>query len=684
MKIRDILKRGAAGFLTATMLLANSAVVHAADTDVEFSEEVIEASDGDAYEEVGGEETDQPEDQDEIVQGGKGSREKGDGTKDNPWNLVFDEDVEGALSLTGDYYYFEAPSNGAVSIQGCVPDGNGIPSGWIITSDGNDRVYLDDPVKGGNEYGFSTVDRKTFGVKKGERFYIRFFKSAENGYKVYRLKISFENSDLWEAEPDSDKDPKKIELNKEYSGVIINYTGDDVSKDLEDYYKFTLKKKATVRFFLKSDMNTRLGLFKKSFSEVDKIEYRFNNDGKEAVLEKTLSAGDYFVKVDTAGTNWTEYKVRIEAETGADKKFPETGEAIINEQPVKSLKEAFSLMTEAKDYVIELKSDMVGEKSLTVPKKATSLIIYGNGHSIVIKGSKFTAKCPLTLEDVTIKTVNAKKEGVAENLKLNAVAGLTINSAVEFGAKSTKIQVKSDMVLDGSLSSNSVTAENLKLAKGSQYILGEGDKLTVKKELKAEDGAEIYLNKGFKPISLKGSASGKVTFDGEENLADGTQVLNCSSKKISADTLKEVFDCADLTANHTVTYLYYLSGSKAFIFGEAIEFNGKTYGLWKDAVADMNAAVKEAKKNKTSVSFNVVINGDVNMGGKFALPKKGYEGLTIEGNGHSLTFTSDITLTADLTISDDTTLIKVNKKNEKVAGKIKEGKYTYTGPQISQ
>ena len=43
-------------------------------------------------------------------------------------------------------------------------------------------------------------------------------------------------------------------------------------------------------------------------------------------------------------------------------------------------------------------------------------------------------------------------------------------------------------------------------------------------------------------------------------------------------------------------------------------------------------------------------------------------------------FTSDITLTGD-TAFKNVALTKVNKKGEKVAGKVKKGKFDYSGPE---
>ena len=60
------------------------------------------------------------------------------------------------------------------------------------------------------------------------------------------------------------------------------------------------------------------------------------------------------------------------------------------------------------------------------------------------------------------------------------------------------------------------------------------------------------------------------------------------------------------------------------------------------------------------------------------MPKKGYETLTIEGSG-TVTFTGDIKLTGNTVIAEGITLNKVDKKGNKVSGKVNKGKFTYTG-----
>ena len=95
----------------------------------------------------------------------------------------------------------------------------------------------------------------------------------------------------------------------------------------------------------------------------------------------------------------------------------------------------------------------------------------------------------------------------------------------------------------------------------------------------------------------------------------------------------------------------------------------------------MNAVEKEAKKNKTNATFTVTLKDNVNLMGKFLLPKKGYDSISIVSEGghiRAMTFTSDITLTGNTSFYG-IALKKVNKKGEQVKGKIKKGKYTLAG-----
>ena len=353
-----------------------------------------------------------------------------------------------------------------------------------------------------------------------------------------------------------------------------------------------------------------------------------------------------------------------------------TGNLTLDGVKVNSLKDAFKQMKDKnKDYRIVIYSDLKGEKNLTIPKSAKSVTISGNGHTVEISGTKFTANAVLILESVNIKAVD--KNGKPAKFTLNAKKGLGVNTGVTFNGKTTAVRSGAGINVTGSLTVNTVSCKEMLLNAGSMLGAVSGCKISVKQALKS-NGGSIYLADGFKPISLGGAVEGSVKFIGVKQ-ADGTQVLKTSSKKINADTLVKAFDVSGITDNKIATHLHYYKG-KACIFGEAISYNGKDYALWKDVVADMNKATKAAKRAKTKVSFTIGLKGDANLMGAFKMPAKGYEAITINGNGHKLTFTSDIKLTGNTVIAN-TVLNKVNKKNQKVEGKVKKGKYSYTGPE---
>ena len=365
--------------------------------------------------------------------------------------------------------------------------------------------------------------------------------------------------------------------------------------------------------------------------------------------------------------------------SGSSKEETITGVLTLNGVKVNSLKAAFKMMNDKnKDYEIVLFSDLKGEKNLTIPKTAKSVTIKGNGsiHTIEITGTKLTANAPLILENVNIRAVD--KGGKPAKFALNAKKGLRVNIGVTFEGKTTAVRSGAEINVIGSLTVNTVSCKEMQLAATGMLGAVSGCKISVKKVLKS-NGGRIFLLDGFKPINLGGTVEGTVQIIGAKQ-NDGTQILKTSAKKINAETLAKSFDVSNIRTGIVSAHLYYLKSGKACIFGEAISYNGKDYALWKDVVADMNAATKAAKKAKTKVSFTVSLKGDVNLMGAFKMPAKGYEAITINGNSHKITFTSDIKLTGNTVIAN-VILNKINKKGVKVEGKVKKGKYNYVGPE---
>ncbi len=532
-------------------------------------------------------------------------------------------------------------------------------------------------------------------------------------------------------------DPWNIAFDEVTEGEITVPEDASGSADTAQYYHYKLTKDTKLEITLKSPGSTRLDISKtKDFKKV--MGFIENSPGKGRSLDPfVFYAGDYYLRISAKTSGTTSYQITVKNMGGSSKPSkiePETGFALLNGAEAKSLKVAFYNVNDAAiDYTVDLQTDMIGEKDLTIPAKAKSVTINGNGHTIKIIGTKLTSGADLTLNDVTIQTVTtadtkvkfaltAKKSlNIGDNVKFDTAqtdikatgnvmigpditaASLTgkdvvLNGAAGFSKLNCKaLEVRKDLTapkltctdlnLDATLTTDTLTCNNAALTGKGIIKTSEKGKYTIKKALISE-GGKIELCAGFKtPIALNGTAEGSVIFtpvsaeDGSKvTFADGTQIIKCTPKKITADKLKTVFDISAISASGTdkvSSHLYYAGGSKACVFADSIDYNGKTYGVWNDVVTQMNTDKKSGAK-----AFTVTLNSDVNLNGAFKLPAKGYDSLTIEGNGHKMTFTGDIKLTGNTTIKD-VVFNKVDKENNKVAGKIVKGKFEYAGPNES-
>ncbi|MCR4584967.1 MAG: leucine-rich repeat protein [Lachnospiraceae bacterium] len=350
-----------------------------------------------------------------------------------------------------------------------------------------------------------------------------------------------------------------------------------------------------------------------------------------------------------------------------------TGELTLDGAKVSSLKAALKLMNDKnKDYVISLDSDLKGEKNLSVPAKAKSVTINGNGHVIEINGTKLVSKVPLILNNVKFRALD--KKGNAAKFTINAKTELTINGIIAFEAKSTTVKAGSKLMLNTQLAVQKLSCKEMHMGAAAVLAAVKGCSISIKNTLNAAEGAALTLEEGFKPVSLGGTAAGKLKISGIK-LNDGSQIFKASIKKMPEDVVWSVFDVSEVKTSAIAAHLQYI-GSKLCIFADAISVNGKTFGVWKSAVAEMNAAQKAAGQK----DFVITLNADVNMMGKFLLPKKGYNSLAINGGGHVMTFSGDISLTGNTTISN-AVLNKVDKKGNKQAGKVKKGRFSYNGPE---
>lgn len=594
----------------------------------------------------------------------------GNGSKTNPDKIDFEDTVNGNLTLTNehDYYCFETADDGVVSIEGyCQAIGAYYTKMDVYCGDfDTTHHFFETSLNKGSEV--SSPDADKFGVKKGKKYCI----DVRWGSGDYTFKLHFTKSDFWEAEQDSIDEYKDMQTNAAYNGYICM-----AAPDTGDYYHFNLAKKSTIYIVGTVKHNCKAELYSdKTFTKDVLIESGWMDASNPLAITKSLKAGDYYVKICSPDAPEL-YSFQVKTKGGASDKPGKqlnTGTAKINGETVTSLRDAFKKMNQAIDYTIDLETDMIGEPNLTVPGKATSLIINGNGHKIKIIGSKFTSNCPIELINVTIETVN--KADAPCKLTFKAKKGLTIGTKTGFSAVKKTFSVKGAANIQGDFAPDSLTADSIDLS--GTLTAGKDAKIKVNKEITGK--GKIVLVPGFKPLVINGIVSGTIHLASTEpSFPDGTQILSGKVKKLDKNTLKSAFDVAGLSSNsisENPRHLYYYKGGKAGIYTDNISYGGNSYGLWKDAVAQMNAD----KASGSVSSFNVTLTGDVDATGPLTLPKKGYESITIEGKDHTLKFKGNIKLTGNTTINN-AKLVKVNNKKEQVSGKVVKGKFQYTGPE---
>lgn len=349
-------------------------------------------------------------------------------------------------------------------------------------------------------------------------------------------------------------------------------------------------------------------------------------------------------------------------------------------------------VTDAKYHII-MNTDMTVSK-ITLPAKAASVSIEGGseirtltlvGISSIAPKSAFalnklnvvslTAKgaaAPLTFNcsvdgfaaisttfTGTVLTVSSTKGvtafmGMTFNGTAFNVKGGTANEAGFMGCSPVTtlsgfdtVYVSNDLTIK-----KSFTANNVVILDNADLTICEGATLTINKGKKVEggDGATITLEKGFSPIVLNGTISDTIKFVSDETLED--QPIFKTREDLSG-----VYDLSGIAPDNGLTYDLLTSNGYVYLKAYTLEVNGTKYAFWNEAIAAI-----EALKDKTA-DYTITLLADFNIGGALKLPGKGkYASLTIDGNGHKLTFTgTNVTLTGPTELRD-ITLTSVNAK----------------------
>ena len=325
--------------------------------------------------------------------------------------------------------------------------------------------------------------------------------------------------------------------------------------------------------------------------------------------------------------------------------------------------------TNSGTYTITLNDDIDVTK-LTFPKNA-DIIIKGNRHTIRFVGVVQIA-CSNALTFENVRLASKTKAGADNSLTISCTAkDLTLNDllftgttlSVKGGTKNVLNLGRCDeinsvtgfsavVVSDSTAIGKTLSTTNLRLGEASELLINEGAAVTIKGILKGETGAVIELVKGFAPIVLSGKVEGEegaISLVSAQTLED-QQIFKT---KIADLTVFDITGIIPIPEDGNYDYGYYVVGDKIYIKAYNIGVTDgddvdATFATWKDAIAFIN---KIADKN---ADYEIQLLGDVNIGAALTLPVKNkYASLSVEGSGHSLTFTgTSLTITGDITISD--------------------------------
>lgn len=338
-------------------------------------------------------------------------------------------------------------------------------------------------------------------------------------------------------------------------------------------------------------------------------------------------------------------------------------------------------------------------KKLTLPaaSKAASLKILGNGNTVTMGNPSLSVPMNIVLDNVKLESSNAKGYTLTaskniemsgfESETLTSLKGSTRSKLIIDGAAALTYQVAGfgTAVINGESDDDyyvdvekPFVVNDLELNSG-WLIIRAGVKVTVK-NIKSENNSVLMYDDGFTPITINGNVSGKLS------------VSKCANERFENGQLLIVSKAAD-TAAFDVTgsapddgYEYVLSRKASNLYIKKVVLNVKEYtpytydtvldeysfAEWSDLINTINA------KKQTNVEYSVSIIDDYDANGPLTMPKAGtYGRIVVDANGHTLTFTGNITLTGNANFSNITlnSVKKVKNVNTPTKFKIAAGKY---------
>lgn len=338
-------------------------------------------------------------------------------------------------------------------------------------------------------------------------------------------------------------------------------------------------------------------------------------------------------------------------------------------------------------------------KKLTLPtaSKAASLKILGNGNTVTMGNPSLSVPMNIVLDNVKLESTNTKGYTLTaskniemsgfESETLTSLKGSTRSKLIINGAAALTYQVAGfgTAVINGESDDDyyvdvekPFAVNDLELNSG-WLIVRAGVKVTVK-NIKSENNSVLMYDDGFTPITINGNVSGKLA------------VSKCANERFENGQLLIISKTADTSAFDVIAsapddeYEYVLSRKASNLYIKKVvlkvqEFVPYTYDTvldeysfaeWSDLINTINA------KKQTNVEYSVSIIDDYDANGSLTMPKAGtYGRIVVDANGHTLTFTGNITLTGNANFSNITlnSVKKVKNVNTPTKFKIAAGKY---------
>lgn len=219
----------------------------------------------------------------------------------------------GAGEADRDMYVFTAPDRGYFSLELNHADvaEHGTYELEILDENAN-QLYYGRQMEYFNTYRMSAA--------KGQKFYISLDNASDSDDQIYKLKVNFTATDLFELENNNESaNATEIISGKEYNGVFGNFPGKD-NIDY-DFYKFTVNEYSTVTLDLASaditcDESFNAVLYNKSGDD-----YSLSDHEGTYKFTSKLGKGTYYLRFKYYGSSVVDYKIKLSVKPVKNKKL---------------------------------------------------------------------------------------------------------------------------------------------------------------------------------------------------------------------------------------------------------------------------------------------------------------------------------------------------------------------------